>query len=190
MIVLIDNYDSFTWNLHQLLASVAGSSASVSVFRNDACPVGDVVALRPSHVVLSPGPGHPATSGLSLELPRHLVATPLLGVCLGHQALALCFGGRVTRSPRPRHGSTVSVNHDASELFSGVPPGFPAALYHSLAVDKNSLPPELRVSAWTSEGDIMGIRHVRQPLFGIQFHPESFMTPSGAHIITTFLAMR
>ena len=190
MIVLIDNYDSFTYNLYQLLVAAAGGSSPVLVVRNDVGTAADVLALQPSHVVLSPGPGHPSAAGISLELARRLTTTPLLGVCLGHQALALALGARVERSTHPRHGTTASIHHDGAGVFGEVPQGFSGALYHSLAVCRDSLPAELSVSGWTSEGDIMAIRHTRQPMVGLQFHPESFMTPIGPLLLKNFLAMR
>ena len=158
MILLIDNYDSFTYNLFQLIAGVAGSPESVRVVRNDAASVDDLRSLSPTHLVLSPGPGHPLGSGLSLELPLAMPELPLLGVCLGHQALALAYGARVSRSPRPTHGRTVSMEHDDSPLFAGVPPRFDAALYHSLVVEPDSMPEVLAASAWTPDADIMAIR--------------------------------
>jgi len=190
VIVLVDNYDSFTFNLYQFLAAEAGGRDAITVVRNDERSAEEVLALRPTHVVLSPGPGHPSRSGLSLVLPPLLPETPLLGVCLGHQALALCFGARVERSPRPRHGLTVPIRHDGAGLFEGLPQGFPAALYHSLAVTQDTVPPTLAVSAWTAEGDIMALRHNGQPSFGVQFHPESFMTTAGTRLLRNFLALR
>ncbi len=190
MIVLIDNYDSFTFNLLQLIGSVAGGRAKVLVVRNDERAVDAVLSMHPSHVVLSPGPGHPARSGLSVELPPRLPRTPLLGVCLGHQALALSFGAAVLRARLPRHGVTVAIRHDGSGLFSGIAQDFDAALYHSLAVEHATLPRLLRAVAWTADGDIMAIRHESQPSFGVQFHPESFMTTAGPRLLQNFLALR
>jgi len=189
VILLIDNYDSFTYNLYQLLAGVVGRSREIRVVRNDALTVADVRSLAPTHIVLSPGPGHPSASGLSLELPAAVPDLPLLGVCLGHQALALAYGARVSRSPRPTHGQPVKLEHDGSPLFAGVPPRFEAALYHSLVVETDSLPPEMVASAWTADGDIMAIRHARHPQYGVQFHPESFLTARGAALVETFLEM-
>jgi anthranilate synthase/aminodeoxychorismate synthase-like glutamine amidotransferase len=189
VILLIDNYDSFTYNLYQLLARLAGSSSEVRVARNDALTLDDVRAMSPTHLVLTPGPGHPVASGLSLELPTALPEVPLLGVCLGHQALALAYGAKVSRSPRPTHGRPVAMEHDGSPLFASVPPRFDAALYHSLVVETASLPTELVTSAWTASGDIMAIRHARHPQYGVQFHPESFLTARGAALVQTFLEM-
>jgi len=189
VIILIDNYDSFTYNLFQLLAGVAGPSTEVRVVRNDALSVGEVRSMAPTHLVLSPGPGHPSASGLSLELPTALPELPLLGVCLGHQALALAHGASVSRSPRPTHGRPVQMTHDDSPLFAGVPSRFEAALYHSLVVETDSMPADLVASAWTTDGDIMALRHARHPQYGVQFHPESFLTARGAVLVETFLEM-
>jgi anthranilate synthase component 2 len=189
VILLIDNYDSFTYNLYQLIAGVAGPSTEVRVVRNDALSVDEVRDLSPTHLVLSPGPGHPSAANLSLELPTALPDVPLLGVCLGHQALALAHGARVSRSPRPTHGRPVSMRHDDSPLFASVPTRFDAALYHSLVVETDSLPRELVASAWTTHGDIMALRHARHPQYGVQFHPESFLTARGAALVETFLEM-
>lgn len=157
------------------------------MLRNDALSVDEALALCPTHLVLSPGPGHPTCAGLSLALPTAAPDLPLLGVCLGHQALALAYGARVSRSPRPTHGRPVTMDHDASALFSDVPQRFEAALYHSLEVESGSLPPDLIPSAWTTDGGIMAVRHTQRPQFGVQFHPESFMTEHGAALVRTFL---
>jgi anthranilate synthase/aminodeoxychorismate synthase-like glutamine amidotransferase len=190
MILLIDNYDSFTYNLFQLVAAVAGSSDAVRVVRNDAASVEELRALSPTHLLLSPGPGHPAASGLSLQLPTAMPDVPMLGVCLGHQALALAYGARVTRAPRPTHGKSVAMCHDGSTLFAELPSRFEAALYHSLVVESDSMPQDLVASAWTTDADIMAVRHKQRPQFGVQFHPESFMTQRGVTLIETFLEMR
>ncbi len=189
MILIIDNYDSFTFNLYQLVADLAGSSARPVVLRNDAVDVLEVRRLEPTHIVLSPGPGHPAGSRVSLDILRDLSSVPVLGICLGHQALALAHGARVTRSAHPSHGRTTSVSHDGSRLFDGQPPRFEAALYHSLAVEPASLPPELIASAWSDRGDIMALRHADRLHFGVQFHPESFLTPTGRHMLQAFLEL-
>ena len=186
MILLVDNYDSFTHNLWQALSACAGGE-EVRVVRNDALPPDELVALSPRRVVLSPGPGHPAASRLSLLAPELFPRTPLLGVCLGHQALALCHGARVERSPRPTHGRPVEVRHDRSGLFAALPDPFPAALYHSLVVLDEALPSCLRVTARTPAGDIMALRHADRPHAGVQFHPESFLTPDGPAILRAFL---
>jgi anthranilate synthase/aminodeoxychorismate synthase-like glutamine amidotransferase len=190
MIVIIDNYDSFTYNLYQLVQAEAGPAADVGVVRNDALTADELAALRPSHVVLSPGPGHPEASRLSLQVAEALPDTPVLGVCLGHQALALAYGGRVARAREPVHGRAVAIDHDGAPPFATLERPLHAALYHSLAVRPDALPGVLRVSAWTEAGDIMALRHVRRPHHGVQFHPESFLTPRGGRLIAAFLEMR
>ena len=187
MIVLIDNYDSFTFNLYQLLGQVAGPDTPIEVIRNDALTGEELRRRRPTHVILSPGPGHPTASRLSLEASDLFPDTPLLGVCLGHQALAVAHGGQVVRSPRPTHGRPVDVHHDGQPLFEGLPSPVPVALYHSLMVDRPTLPEALAVCAWTDAGDIMALRHRSRPHHGVQFHPESFMTRWGAHLVGNFL---
>jgi para-aminobenzoate synthetase component II len=186
VILLIDNYDSFTHNLWQALGACAGGE-EVRVLRNDALAPGELRALEPRRVVLSPGPGHPSRSGLSLLAPGLLPDTPLLGVCLGHQALALCHGARVERAPRPTHGRAVDIFHASEGLLAALPSPFPAALYHSLVVVPDTLPACLRVTARTAAGDIMALRHVDRPHVGVQFHPESFLTPAGPALLRAFL---
>ncbi len=186
MILLVDNYDSFTHNLWQALGACA-SDEEVRVVRNDALtPVG-LAALAPRRVVLSPGPGHPRDARLSLAAPALLPHVPLLGVCLGHQVLALAEGGRVVRAPRPTHGRAVAILHDGQGLFAALPARFEAALYHSLIVEEATLPPSLQVAARTAAGDIMALRHVARPHVGVQFHPESFLTPAGPALLRAFL---
>jgi anthranilate synthase/aminodeoxychorismate synthase-like glutamine amidotransferase len=187
VIILIDNYDSFTYNLAQLIRGVAGPRSTLRVVRNDAMTLDELEALGPSHLVLSPGPGHPSRAGLSLAVAEHLPDTPILGVCLGHQALALAAGARVERTPRPIHGAAVPIHHDGSLPFTGLPSPILGALYHSLAVVPESLPAHLLRSAWTAEGDIMALRHAGRPHVGVQFHPESFMTDRGAELVRAFL---
>jgi len=189
VIILIDNYDSFTFNLHQMLAGIAGPSRRLMVVRNDAMDVRGLSSLNPAHIVVSPGPGHPSDSRLSLDTLRELDSVPVLGVCLGHQALALVHGARVSRSPHPMHGRATSIFHDGSTLFVGQPRSFMAALYHSLAVESASLPPQLVASAWSERGDIMALRHASRPHFGVQFHPESFLTPTGRLLLQAFLEL-
>jgi anthranilate synthase/aminodeoxychorismate synthase-like glutamine amidotransferase len=181
-VAVIDNYDSFTYNLVQYLAELG---AEPSVFRNDA--VG-VEALRDfDALVVSPGPGTPADAGISVAAIRELSGVmPVLGVCLGHQALGEAFGGRVVRHP-PMHGKTSNVRHDGGPPFDGLPDPFEATRYHSLVVDAGSLPPQLQVSAWTDDGIVMGLRHREHPTFGVQFHPESVLTGEGLKLLHNFL---
>jgi len=186
VILLIDNYDSFTHNLWQALSACARGE-EVRVLRNDALAPPLLAGLAPRRVVLSPGPGHPSGAGLSLLAPRLLPDTPLLGVCLGHQALALCHGARVVRAPRPTHGRAVAIHHERDGWLAGLDSPFQAALYHSLIVEPGSLPDCLRVTARTAAGDIMALRHVDRPHAGVQFHPESFLTPAGPAILRAFL---
>ena len=189
-ILLIDNYDSFTFNVYQLIATVAGPTAVIRVLRNDACSLHAALAWRPTHLVLSPGPGHPAQSRLSLEAAAEPTGVPTLGICLGHQAIALAHGAPVVRSAHPTHGRGVAMHHDGSSpLFAGLPQPFHAGLYHSLAVEPSGLPPALAVTARTAAGDIMALEHVGRPLFGVQFHPESFLTEGGAVLMSNFLEM-
>jgi anthranilate synthase component II len=189
-VLLIDNYDSFTFNLYQLVASVAGPSATLGVVRNDAWSLESVVAWQPTHLLLSPGPGHPAQSRLSLELAAAPIRIPTLGVCLGHQAIALAQGTPVVRSKHPIHGQAVAMHHAArSPLLARLPQPFRAGLYHSLAVDPERLAPSLTVTARSEAGDIMALEHVERPLFGVQFHPESFLTEGGAVLMSNFLEL-
>jgi anthranilate synthase/aminodeoxychorismate synthase-like glutamine amidotransferase len=184
-ILMIDNYDSFTWSLVQAL-EVQG--AAVIVVRNDADPVGALAGA--AGVVVSPGPGRPEAAGACLEAVRACAVArrPLLGVCLGHQALAAAWGGRVVGSRVPRHGKTVAVRHDGRGLFAGLPEPFEAMLYHSLVVEDASLPAVLEVTARGPEGEVMGLRHRALPLAGVQFHPESIGTAAGGALLANFLA--
>jgi anthranilate synthase/aminodeoxychorismate synthase-like glutamine amidotransferase len=188
MIAVIDNYDSFTYNLVQYLGELG---AEVQVFRNDAITVEELERLAPSHVVISPGPGDPSSAGISCEVVRHIGAgefpRPVLGVCLGHQCIGEVFGGRVVRAPRLMHGKTSPVYHYGGELFQGVPSPFEATRYHSLIVV--DLPEALQTIAFTGEGELMGIKHQAYPIFGVQFHPESILTVPGKRILRNFLAL-
>ncbi|MDZ4170467.1 MAG: anthranilate phosphoribosyltransferase [Coriobacteriia bacterium] len=186
MILVIDNYDSFTYNLVQLLAALG---AEVEVRRNDALSAADALALGPSGIVISPGPGTPDDAGISRDVIRAAVdaGVPVLGVCLGHQCIAEVFGGSVCRAPKPVHGKTDEVSHDGSGLFAGVPSPFTATRYHSLIVDAAHVPEELQVQASTPDGVIMGLCHREKPVFGVQFHPESVLTPEGAKLLANFL---
>lgn len=189
-VLLIDNYDSFTHNLGQLIASLAGPAVALEVVRNDAEDAEDLAAQPWSHVVLSPGPGHPRDSGLSLSLPALLPNTPVLGVCLGHQALAWAQGACIVRATRPTHGATQPVHHDRRGVFEGLPDPFDAALYHSLAVGSADWPATLTIRARSPHGDIMAAQHAARPHLGVQFHPESFMTPHGPRLVQRFLGIR
>ncbi len=185
MIAVIDNYDSFTYNLVQCLGELG---ADVRVFRNDEVSAEQLEELHPSRVVISPGPGTPEEAGVSadviLKLGKH---TPVLGVCLGHQCIGSAFGGKVVRAPRLMHGKTSPVYHYGSGLFEAVPSPFEATRYHSLIVAE-PLPPELQPTAFTREGELMGLRHKAYPIYGVQFHPESILTPAGKQILKNFLS--
>jgi anthranilate synthase component 2 len=182
MILLLDNYDSFTFNLYQYLGELG---AELRVERNDALSMEEALALAPDAVVISPGPGVPKDAGISLGLVRS-VTVPLLGVCLGHQAIGEAFGGEVVRG-RPMHGKTSKVHHDSRGLFAGLPTPFTATRYHSLVVKSDTLPSCLEVSAWTEDGVVMGLRHKDLPIDGVQFHPESFLTEVGKDLLRNFL---
>ena len=185
MILLLDNYDSFTFNLYQAMAALG---VEVEVHRNDALAVDQVLARRPAAVVLSPGPGRPADAGIQPELLRRAPDDlPILGVCLGHQGLVERYGGALERDPAPTHGKASLVHHDGDELFADLPNPFPAGRYHSLRAVRDALPDELRLTAWTSEGLVMAVRHVSLPRFGVQFHPESILSPQGERILARFL---
>jgi anthranilate phosphoribosyltransferase len=185
VILLVDNYDSFTYNLYQYLGELG---ADVKVIRNDALSVEDALALSPERIVISPGPGTPDEAGISLELIRRS-PVPLLGVCLGHQALGQTFGGTVVRAAKLMHGKTSEIRHDARTIFAGLPEVFTATRYHSLVVDPDSVPECLEVSAWTDGGVVMGLRHRERPLEGVQFHPESILTTAGKELLRNFLGL-
>jgi anthranilate synthase/aminodeoxychorismate synthase-like glutamine amidotransferase len=185
MILLLDNYDSFTYNLYQYLCELG---AKVRVLRNDVVTADGVARMKPSHIVISPGPGRPEEAGVSMEVIRKLGhKVPLLGVCLGHQAMAQVFGGKIVRAPRLMHGKTSSIFHDGKGIYRGVENPFTATRYHSLVADRRSLPSVFTVSARTSDGVVMGIRHNEFPMEGVQFHPESIMTPEGKNLLRNFL---
>jgi len=186
MVLLIDNYDSFTYNLVQHLGELR---AETLVFRNDALTVDRALSLKPDHVVISPGPRTPDDAGVSMEIVRRFAdRTPILGVCLGHQSIAQAFGGRVVRARRLVHGKTSPVEHDGRTIFRGLPSPFEAGRYHSLTVEEASLPGCLEVSARTPDGEIMGLRHRDRRIEGVQFHPESILTPLGKTLLANFLA--
>ncbi len=184
-VLLIDNYDSFSFNLVQALRILG---AEVTVRRNDETSVAEARSLGPTHLVVSPGPGRPEDAGLSMALIEDALGrVPVLGVCLGHQALAAVLGGRVGAARSLCHGKASAVYHDARTLYQGLPSPFPAGRYHSLAVAEEGLPSDLAISAYTSDGEIMGVRHRRVPAEGVQFHPESVLTPHGAQLLANFL---
>ncbi|HWP84472.1 MAG TPA: aminodeoxychorismate/anthranilate synthase component II [Terriglobia bacterium] len=185
MIFVLDNYDSFTYNLVQMLGELG---AEVAVRRNDQVTVADIASLEPQALVLSPGPGRPEDAGVLLETIRHFAGKrPILGVCLGHQAIGEVFGGKVVSAPSLVHGKSTEVSHDGKTIFAGLPNPFPAGRYHSLVVAADSIPPVLEVSARTADGIVMGLRHKHLPVEGVQFHPESVLTPAGARLLRNFL---
>lgn len=187
VILLLDNYDSFTWNLVQALSALG---ADVVVHRSDALTAREFLALEPAAIVLSPGPGRPADAGAMPELLRVLPDhVPLLGVCLGHQALVERYGGALERDPEPVHGRASLVAHAQTGLFAGLPNPFPAARYHSLRARRDTLPRELALTAWTADGLVMAVEHATLPRFGVQFHPESILTPDGTQLLANFLAL-
>ena len=186
MIAVIDNYDSFTYILVQLLGELR---AEVCVFRNDAITPAELEGLAPTHIVVSPGPGYPSQAGISNEVIRRLGTTrPVLGVCLGHQCIGQVFGGTIAPARTLMHGKTSPIYHYSEGLFTGLPAPFEATRYHSLIVAE-PLPPELKITAFTREGEVMGLRHREYPIYGVQFHPESILTLQGKQILRNFLSM-
>jgi len=186
MIIVIDNYDSFTYNLVQYLGELG---AEVRVFRNDEITVPDLQAMRPSHLVLSPGPCTPNEAGITLPLIGRLAGkVPILGVCLGHQAIGQAFGGRVVRARQVMHGKTSRIRHDGLGVFSRIENDFTATRYHSLVVERQSLPADLSITAEAEDGEIMGLRHRRLPVEGVQFHPEALLTEHGHKMLQNFIA--
>jgi anthranilate synthase/aminodeoxychorismate synthase-like glutamine amidotransferase len=187
VLLILDNYDSFTYNLVQYFGELGCEPV---VWRNDAISVDEVAKLGATHICISPGPGRPASAGISKEIVRRFApSVPLLGVCLGHQCIAEAFGGQVVRAERLMHGKTSQIHHDGSGLFAGLPNPFSATRYHSLIVAPEALPGDLAVSAKTSEGEIMGLKHRHFPLHGVQFHPESILTAEGRKLLANFLAL-
>jgi anthranilate synthase/aminodeoxychorismate synthase-like glutamine amidotransferase len=188
MIAVIDNYDSFTYNLVQYLQELG---AHVRVFRNDEVACDELETLGPTHVVLSPGPGTPDDAGITLPLIERLAGrVPILGVCLGHQAIGQAFGGRVVRAGRVMHGKVSRIRHDSSSVFAGLPDDFVATRYNSLAVERSSLPSCLAVTARSEDGEIMGLRHRTLPVAGVQFHPEALLTEHGHRMLQNFMEGR
>lgn len=189
MILVIDNYDSFTYNLVQYLGELG---ADLKVYRNDAVSLKEIERLHPERIVISPGPGGPEDAGISVDLIKQFAGKiPILGVCLGHQCLGYAYGGRIIRARRLMHGKTSMIKHNQKELFKGIANPFEATRYHSLVIEKKSLPDCLEVTAWTNDEDkeIMGVRHKKYPLWGVQFHPESVLTKVGKNILKNFLAL-
>ena len=187
MLILIDNYDSFTYNLFQYLSELG---EEVAVFRNDKINIDEVEKLSPQRIVISPGPGTPEQAGISNEVIKNFgERVPILGVCLGHQCIGYTYGGKVDRAGEIKHGKSSLIHHDGRGVFSGLANPFPAIRYHSLAVMRDNLPDCLEVSAWTDNGLIMGLRHRQFPVEGVQFHPESIMTDVGKDLLRNFLQM-
>jgi anthranilate synthase/aminodeoxychorismate synthase-like glutamine amidotransferase len=185
MLLVIDNYDSFTYNLVQYLGEMG---QEVRVVRNDEIPAAEIAALAPSHIVISPGPCTPNEAGISLEVIKTYAGKiPILGVCLGHQSIGQAFGGKVVRAARVMHGKTSKITHDGKGLFTGLPNPFEATRYHSLLIERASVPDSLDVTAETAEKEIMAVRHKTLPVEGVQFHPESFLTTSGKDLLRNFI---
>ncbi|MBS1272528.1 MAG: Aminodeoxychorismate/anthranilate synthase component 2 [Candidatus Marinimicrobia bacterium] len=185
MILLIDNYDSFTYNLAQYIGTI---DTNLEVRRNDKITIAEIRDMKVEKIVISPGPGRPENAGVSVEVIRKIgPKVPTLGVCLGHQAIGQAFGGSVIRAPEIIHGKTSSVNHDNSKIFSGLPSPFKATRYHSLIVEKATCPKELRITATTDNDLIMGLEHLEYPIYGMQFHPESIITEHGMQLIRNFI---
>ena len=186
MILVIDNYDSFTYNLVQYLGELG---AEVEVRRNDVASVDDIRAMAPAGVLISPGPGRPEEAGVSLDVIAELGAQiPIFGVCLGHQSIAQNFGASVVRAERLMHGRTSEIHHEGRGLFESLPTPLTATRYHSLIVERDSIPDEIEVTAWTDQGEVMGLRHTTLPIEGVQFHPESFLTQHGHDLIRNWLS--
>jgi len=187
VIIFIDNYDSFTYNLVQYLGEMG---QDLMVFRNDKVTLSKIARLKPSLIVISPGPGAPDGAGISCNVIKHFAGkVPLLGVCLGHQCIGQVFGGKVVLAPRIMHGKTSAVYHDGEGVFRGIKNPFEAGRYHSLIVERKTLPESLKMTAWTEEGELMGLRHNEFPIEGVQFHPESILTSSGKDLLKNALAV-
>jgi anthranilate synthase component 2 len=187
MLIMIDNYDSFTYNLVQYLGELG---EEVRTFRNDEISVDEIAKLSPDRIMVSPGPGKPDAAGVSLQVITHFAGkVPLMGVCLGHQSIGQAFGGKVVHAKEVMHGKTSMVEHDGSKLFADIPSPYRVTRYHSLVVERKSLPAELEVTAWTNDGEIMGLRHRDMLLVGVQYHPESILTEHGHRLLQNFLEM-
>jgi len=188
MILMIDNYDSFTYNLVQYLGEMG---EELKVYRNDKISLEEIEQLKPDHIVISPGPCSPKEAGISVEVIKHFAGKiPILGVCLGHQSIGYAFGGEVVRAGRLMHGKTSLIYHDGKGIFKGIPNPFQATRYHSLIIERSTLPSCLEISAETDVGEIMGVRHKSYPIEGVQFHPESILTEHGKEILRNFLALK
>ena len=186
MIVMIDNFDSFTYNLVQ---AVQAMGEDVAVYRNDAVTLSEIEQMNPCGILISPGPGSPSSAGICVDLIRTFYTKfPMLGVCLGHQCIAQAFGGSVCHAGKVMHGKSSLISHDGTGLFEGLPQPFSAVRYHSLAMDRSLVPEDLVVCALADDGEVMGIRHERMPVYGVQFHPESIATEKGCELISTFIA--
>jgi len=187
-VIVVDNYDSFTYNLVQYLGELG---CRLEVFRNDQITPDRILDHEPARIVISPGPGTPDDAGISLDVVRGLAGrVPILGVCLGHQVIGQAFGGRVISAPELRHGKTSRILHGGGDLFGKIPSPFEATRYHSLVVEKESLPSCLTITAWTSDGTIMGLQHESLSVYGVQFHPESILTPTGKMLLENFLCLQ
>jgi len=187
MLVMIDNYDSFTYNLVQYLGELG---EDIRVFRNDKITVKEIEKMAPERIVISPGPCTPKEAGISVETILHFAGKlPILGVCLGHQSIGAAFGGEIIRAPRLMHGKTSLIHHDGKNLFAGLPDPFEATRYHSLLIRKESMPDCLEITAWTEQGEIMGVRHKEFTVEGVQFHPESILTVVGKDLLRNFLKL-
>ncbi|HBC94612.1 MAG TPA: aminodeoxychorismate/anthranilate synthase component II [Pelotomaculum sp.] len=187
MVLMIDNYDSFTYNLVQYLGELG---QEVRVYRNDTITCEEIEELQPQHLVISPGPCTPDEAGVSMEVIRRFAGVvPILGVCLGHQAIGQCFGGRVVRAERLMHGKTSPVHHDGRTIFRQIPKPFTATRYHSLLVERESIPDCLEITAYTTEGEVMGLRHRSRTVEGVQFHPESILSEHGHRLLQNFLTL-
>ncbi len=188
MILMLDNYDSFTYNLVQYFQELG---QRVLVYRNDAITVKEIEKIKPQKIVISPGPGRPEDAGISVELIRELSGKiPILGVCLGHQAIGYTFGGKIVRAKKLMHGKVSKIYHNKKDIFRNIPNPFTATRYHSLLVENKALPECLEITAWTREEEIMGLKHKAYPLWGVQFHPESILTQSGKAILDNFLKIK